>query len=92
MPVSECCCLSTMLCLMHFHNGGGHKDFRSCGFDHFLDRFSVFAFLQFAGFSFMSIWFPVFGKYTSGFLDLVINVVFSFPVLIMTSITHSNQV
>ena len=36
--------------------------------------------LQFAGFPFISIFFFVFGKYTGGFSDLAILVVFGFPI------------
>ena len=64
--------------------GGGHWDFRFCGFGYFLDRFllqktSVFRFcwsLRFVDFSFFSIWFSVFVKNTSGFSVLVPDVVF----------------
>ena len=74
--------------------GGGHWDFRFCGFGYFfrpvfrflLQKTSVFRFwwsLRFADFSFFSIWFSVFLKNTSGFSVLVPDVVFGFSYFVL---------
>ena len=63
---------------------GGLWDFRFCGFGQFLDRtrkLRFFGFGVFCGLRFLLCfinWLSVFGKNTSGFSDLVSDVVFRF--------------
>ena len=74
--------------------GGGHWDFRFCGFGYFLDRCFGFCAkrLRFFGFGvhcglqifrFISIWFSVFVEVTCGFSGLLCDVVFGFSYFVL---------